>query len=209
MRQETLLKIVELMRKDLDRGLTILGISKKLRIGYRPAYLHIINMEKEDMIKIEKVGNAKKCLLNLENIKTRHLLEFVDISKKENLYRQNPKIKAVIESLISKLTNEFISEIHSIILFGSYAKDTATKQSDIDLLFIVTDLNNKRLRELIERESASYEYSYKIKVSPLITNIEEFRKMLKSRKINVGREVKEYGISLYGHELFWRIINEK
>jgi len=90
-------------------------------------------------------------------------------------------------------------------LFGSYAKGTATKQSDIDLLFIVSNIKDKILRESIERESASYQYSHNIKISPLITDIEEFKKMIKSKELNVGKEIKEYGISLYGHEVFWRI----
>ncbi|MBI2105439.1 nucleotidyltransferase domain-containing protein [Candidatus Woesearchaeota archaeon] len=205
MRQKTLLKIVQLMRKGLDKGLTILEISKQLKIGYRPAYNHIIEMEKEEIILINKIGNAKQCSLNLSNPKTRHLLESLDISKKEELYKENPKLR-VIDDLILKLIEKFISKIHSIVLFGSYAKGTATKQSDIDLLFITSNLSDKNLREAIERESAGYQYSYNIKISPLITDIEEFKKMLKSKELNVGKEVKEYGISLYGHEIFWRII---
>ena len=206
MRQKTLLKIIGLMRSKLDEGLTILDISKKLKIGYRPAYNHITEMEKEEIIKVEKVGNAKKCSLNLENAKTRHLLEEIDLERKEELYQKNPKLKQIVEGLISKLTEMFISEIQSIILFGSYAKGTATKQSDIDLLFIISDIKDKNLRESIERESASYQYSYNLKVSPLITNIEEFKRTLKDKKLNVGKETREYGVSLYGHEIFWRII---
>ena len=206
MRQQTLLKIVRLMRIELDNGLTILKISKKLKIGYRPAYNHINSMEKEGIIKIIKVGNAKQCFLNLGNAKCRHLLEEADALKKEEIYRENKKIKAVIESLILKLTKEFISDIHSIVLFGSYAKGNATKASDVDLLFIVTDLKNKQLREGIERESASYQYSHNLKVSPLITDINEFKKMLRSEELNVGKEAREYGISLYGYEMFWRLV---
>lgn len=194
------------MRKELDKGPTILEISKKLKIGYRPAYNHINAMEKEGIIRIEKIGNAKQCFLNVNNAKSRHLLEELDTLKKEEIYKENLKIKAVIESLISKLTKDFISDIHSIILFGSYAKGTATKTSDIDLLFIVTDLKNKQLRENIERESASYQYSYNIKISPLITDINEFKKMLKAEELNVGKEMREYGISLYGSEMFWRLV---
>lgn len=206
MRQETLLKIVGLMRNGLDKGLTILEISKKLKIGYRPAYNHIGEMEKEGIIKVSKVGNSKQCLLNFENVKTKHLLQETDILRKEELYKKNPKLKAVIESLISRLTEKFVSEILSIILFGSYTKGKANKHSDIDLIFIVNDLKNKNLRESIERESASYQYSHNIKISPLITNIEELKKMLNAKELNVGKEIREYGISLYGHELFWRII---
>ncbi|HKZ43037.1 MAG TPA: nucleotidyltransferase domain-containing protein, partial [Candidatus Hodarchaeales archaeon] len=95
---------------------------------------------------------------------------------------------------------------HSIVLFGSYAKGTAMKASDIDMLFIVTDLKNKHLREGIERESASFQHSHNLKVSPLITDISEFKKMLELEELNVGKEVKEYGISLYGSEMFWRLV---
>lgn len=205
-RQETLLKIMRLMRRELGKGLTILEISKQLKIGYRPAYNHILAMEKEKIIKIEKIGNAKQCSLNLENAKTRHILGEVDILKKEELFRENQKLKAVVESLIKKLTEQFTPEIHSIILFGSYAKGTSAKASDVDLLFIVTDLKNKQLRENIERESASYQYSHNLRISPLITDINEFKKMLKAEELNVGKEAKNYGISLYGSEMFWRLV---
>ena len=206
MRQQTLLKIVRVLRNEQDKGLTILGISKKLGIGYRPAYNHITSMEKEGIVKVERIGNAKKCVLNPGNAKCRHLLEESDCLEKEEIYKENPKIKAVIEGLISKLTMEFISDIHSVILFGSYAKGTATKASDIDLLFIVASLKAGRLREGIERESASYQYSYNLRVSPLITDIREFRKMMEAEKLNVGKEVREHGISLYGSEMFWRLL---
>ncbi|MBI4182232.1 MAG: nucleotidyltransferase domain-containing protein [Candidatus Aenigmarchaeota archaeon] len=206
MRQQTLLKIMRLLRSELHKRATILEISKKLGIGYRPAYNHITSMENEKIIKIERIGNAKSCVLNLDNAKCRRLLEEVDAQKKEEIYKEHPKIKAVIESLISKLTTEFMSDIHSIILFGSYAKGGATKTSDIDLLFIVTDLKNKALRESIERESASYQYSHNLKVSPLLTDIKEFKKMLETEGLNVGKEARNHGISLYGSEMFWRLV---
>lgn len=205
MRQQTLLKIMGLMRKSLDKGLTILELSKKLKIGYRPAYNHISEMEKEGIIKINKIGSAKQCSLNFSSPKARHLLETVDIEKKEELYAGNPRLK-IIEALISKLMEKFASEIHSIVLFGSYAKGTATKQSDIDILFIVCNIKDRRVRESIERESAGYQYSHNIKISPLITDIEELKKMLNAKELNIGKEIREYGISLYGHEIFWRVI---
>ena len=206
MRQKTLLKIIGLMRKELGKGFTILEISKKLKIGYRPAYNHIIEMEKEQIIHVEKIGSSKQCRLNLGSPNTRHLLESLDLIKKEEMCNENPKLKAVVEGLISKLAEKYPSGIHSIVLFGSYAKGTSDKHSDIDLMFIVNSLKNKSLRESIEQESASYQHSHNIKISPLITDIEELRNMLLSKELNVGKEVKEYGISLYGHEMFWRII---
>ncbi|MEK6974135.1 MAG: nucleotidyltransferase domain-containing protein [Nanoarchaeota archaeon] len=206
MRRETVLKIVKLLRKELNGGFTILGISKKLKIGYRPAYNHISSLQKEGAITIKTVGRAKQCSLNLENAKSRYFLQESDLMMKESLYKANPKLKSVLEGLISKITRQFVADVHSIVLFGSYAKGTATKNSDVDILFIVSDLKNKALREVIERECASYRYSHNLTASPLITDIIEFKKMLKSKEMNVGKETKEYGISLYGSEQFWRFV---
>jgi len=206
MRKETLLKIMGLFRKNLDNGLTILQISKKLKIGYRPAYNHISEMQKEKMINVKDVGKAKECFLDLKSEKTRHVLGEVDILRKENLYKKELKLKDILEKLIKMITEKYISEIQSIILFGSYAKGKAINDSDIDILFIVGDMKNKELRSDIERESASFVYSYNKKVSPIITDITEFRKMLELEGLNIGKEAKEYGIALYGFEKFWRII---
>jgi len=207
MRHETVLKIVGLMRNKLSHGFTILEISKLLNIGYRPAYNHIAELEKINAITLTKIGNAKQSFLNLENIHCRYFLQEVDLARKEELYTHNQKLKAIIEEIMLKITNQTDASLHSIILFGSYAKGTATKSSDIDLLFIVSNIKDNLVREKIERECASYQHSHNIKISPLITDTEEFKKMLKSKEINVGKEIKEYGISLYGSEQFWRLIS--
>ena len=199
------MKIIGLLREELGRGLTILGISKKLKIGYRPAYNHIAELEKENAIIVKIVGRAKQSFLNLDNSKCRYLLQEVDLTRKEALYKTNPKLKAILEGLISKIFTKFTAEIHSIILFGSYAKGTAAKTSDVDLLFMVSNIKNKPVREAIERECASYQYSHNLKISPLIADIEQFKKMLKAKEMNIGKETRDYGIPLYGSEQFWRL----
>lgn len=206
MRHETVLKIVGLLRRNLGKGFTILEISKLLKIGYRPAYNHIAELEKEKVTIVKKVGSSKQCFLDLENAQSRHFLQEVDLVRKEELYQSNQKLKTILEEIVQKITSQVTASLHSIILFGSYAKRTATKSSDIDLLFIVSNIKNKSVREKIERECAGYQYSHNVKISPLITDIEEFKKMLKSKEMNIGKEAKEYGFALYGSEQFWRLI---
>lgn len=206
MRRETAVKIIGLLRKDLNRGFTILEISKKLKIGYRPAHNHISEMIREGIVTGRKVGAAMQCNLNIENPRCKQLLAEVDLLRKETIFKENQKLKSVLESLITKLSETLVSEIHSIVLFGSYAKGTATKSSDIDLLFIVVDMRDKSVRENIERECAGYEYSHNVKISPMIADVTEFKKMLKVKELNVGKETREYGIPLYGSEIFWRMM---
>ena len=73
-------------------------------------------------------------------------------------------------------------------------------------MFIVDNMKNKKLRADIGRECASFQYSYNIKVSPIITNGKEFKKMLEAEELNIGKEVREHGIALYGFEQFWRFV---
>ena len=209
MRRQTALKIIGLLRNHLDRGYTILNISKKLAIGYRPAYNHIKELEEGKVIVVEVVGRAKKCSLNLDNAKSRHLLQELDLEKKEELYTKHSKLKNVLENIIQNISEKVISKLHSIVLFGSYAKGSANKTSDIDLLFMISDISDKETRNIIETECLSYQLSHNITVSPILTDINEFRKMLKGPSLNVGKEVRDYGISIYGSQQFWRFIGWK
>src|SRR3989338_8081794 len=206
MRRETAVKIIGLLRKELDKGFTIMEISKKLKIGYRPAHNHVSTMIKEGIIVARKIGASMQCNLNLENPRCRQMLAEVDLLRKEAVFKENQKLKSVLESLTAKLSESLASEMHSIVLFGSYAKGAATKLSDIDLLFIVADMKNKLMRESIERECVGYGYSHNVKISPMITDVPEFKKMLKAKELNVGRETRGYGIPLYGSEIFWRLM---
>lgn len=204
MRHETLIKIMSLFRKDIERGFTILGISKELKIGYRPAYNHIKTLSEEDVIKVNTIGRAKQCFLNLQNPNCRKLLEQIDILNKEKLYEKYPQIKNILEDLITRVSK--LDDIRSLVLFGSYAKGTASKGSDMDLFFIVSKLEDRKIRGIIEGECSQYEYSHNIKINPVISDIKEFKGMLSEEKINVGKEVKKYGLPLYGIEQFWRLI---
>jgi predicted nucleotidyltransferase len=206
MREETLLKIMTLFRKNIDQGLTIRQVSQQIDIGYRPAYNHINSMEKQGTVAITKVGKAKQTFLNLGSERCRRLLEEVSMQQKEQLLQKHPKLKNILDTLTKNLTERFESGIHSIVLFGSYAKNKPAAESDIDLLFIVSALKDKTLRGAIERECAGFQYSHNTQISPVITDLPELKKMLKAEGITVGKEAREHGIPLYGSEKFWRAI---
>jgi uncharacterized protein len=206
MRQETLVKITTLLRTEISGGLTILQISKKLDIGYRPAYMHINSMENDGIIIVKKIGNAKQCTLNLKNERCRHLLAEVDMKRKHDIYKKHKKLELVLENLISRLSEKAAFDMHSVVLFGSYAKGTAAKESDVDLLFILANLKNRAAREEIERECSGYRYSHNIRISPLIAGVKDFVDMLQAKGINVGKEAMECGVPIYGSEFFWRLI---
>src|SRR5262249_15689858 len=50
------------------------------------------------------------------------------------------EIRPVLEGLLCRLQERFASELVSVVLYGSYARDQADVGSDIDLMVVVQDL---------------------------------------------------------------------
>ncbi len=203
-----IIKIIKLFRNNLDKGMTILEISKKLKIGYRPAYNHIIEMAKAEILDVHKVGNAKQCFLNLQSEQSIQWLSHLALQQKNEICRRNIKLSNILKNLVHTLVEQNISDVHSIILFGSHVKGKPVKESDVDIFFIITSLDNKKLKSNIENLCSTFQYSHNLKINPIISDVEELLKMLKSKSLTVGKEIRKYGLALYGSTKFWEIMNQ-
>ncbi|MCZ7381223.1 MAG: nucleotidyltransferase domain-containing protein [Candidatus Methanoperedens sp.] len=89
--------------------------------------------------------------------------------------------KKLSEKIVSELKDIFQSDLHSVILFGSYAKGTAQTYSDIDILIIL----NRKFANWTERRDLEIELRKKLyrtvgQVSPKVGSIEELRAALEA-----------------------------
>ncbi len=98
------------------------------------------------------------------------------------------KIKQLVERIKKHLIKEYGEKIKQIIIYGSYARGEATKDSDIDVLVVIDDSLNpfevrKNLSDIIfdilleEKELISIiaipETIFKNYKSPFILNVKE------------------------------------
>ena len=97
------------------------------------------------------------------------------------------EVKNDIALVIETLLNKFAAEIHSIILFGSYAKDKYQPDSDIDLAVVLNTLPEKK-----DRRAYSQAVDLDREIDLLFCSIEQ----LKSNTM-VYRSIKEQGVVLY------------
>lgn len=104
-------------------------IARKVQELYKNNVVDFKREGKNKVVFIKKTLEAKQCAYNVE------IQKFLELLKK------HPILRRIVE-LIKK--NEKIS---IAILFGSYAKGTAKKDSDID---IYLDTTNIRLKEQVE-----------------------------------------------------------
>jgi predicted nucleotidyltransferase len=178
-------KIINYLGKHPNKKYTMHELSIELNIPYASFYRTIGSMD--DLLIIEKVGNSKIIALNNENLIVKaHLIVSSDEERK-NYLQSYPIIKKIYQELN---TGDII------ILFGSYAKNTQTEKSDIDLLII-----NKDGKKSIS--FSKYELLFKVKINPIFITKKEFKLMLKDKEENVGKQALYNHIILNNPESFW------
>lgn len=90
----------------------------------------------------------------------------------DNAVIKNRKIMKIIQDYIEKVCENY--KIEAIILFGSYAKGTEHKDSDIDIAIITDDFENDIIDEELKLMKLRREIDTRIE--PHIIRIEDYKK---------------------------------
>jgi predicted nucleotidyltransferase len=145
---------------------------------------------KDKVILTKKVGKAIVCSLNPANDLTIALLHLNEVNKKENFYKKNKQIKLILEDFLNLVISE---KLAFIVLFGSYAKETATKESDIDILIVA----DKKLE--IAKIIRNIHAKYGKEIVSVLMSPKEFDEQ---KEKPVIKEIIKYHYILYGFERF-------
>jgi len=121
------LEIVSLYRGGYKTRFYLREISKLSKIPLKTCQNFLLTLEKAKILKSKIEGKNKYFSLNPENIKTKSYLLQAEIYQTDLFLEKYPQFKMFLKSL--KTTAP-------IIVFGSFAKFTADKDSDLDLLVI-------------------------------------------------------------------------
>jgi len=186
--------IIRYLIENKNEELNILKISKKLKMDYKNIYFIIKRLEKESLVKLESFGQSSRVKLILQI----HPLIFeAEYNRRKELLKD--KNLAV---MLNDFKNKLKSKYYVLLIFGSYAKKTQTKNSDIDLMFIVPDGKE----ELFEKDVYKVVRSLPLSIHHLVFSEKEFLNMINSRESNVGQEALKNNIILYGIETYYEMI---
>ena len=107
-----------------------------------------------------------------------------------------------MKSQINDIVKNFIRDTQAILkdnliagyLFGSYARNEQTPESDIDILFIVKRFNSK-IRNEMSSLSSDYSIEKDVIISPIIKDIHIWRKNQEYKTLFYNDIIKD-GIKL-------------
>ena len=121
-------KILSLFCSDLRKRYHLREISKLSSVPLKTTSRVLEELEKENIIRSHHEGRHKYFELNLENIKTKFLIQEAEIYRTFIFFEKYPIFKSFLKEI--KLTDA------AIIVYGSFAEFTAGKDSDLDILII-------------------------------------------------------------------------
>lgn len=189
------LKIVDLLARNTERKFTINEIAKSLKEYYSFVHRTVNKLIKDGVITKEKAGKSYLCFVNLENEKTIALIQLSEIEKKIEFYGSNKELKLILEDFI-KSAKSTVNPV-SILLFGSYVKGTATKESDIDILLISTSKTG------IDKITKEVYAKFGKEINAIAMTPEDFKKQKDEALIK--EIIKDHNV-LYGVEKFVNLV---
>lgn len=189
------LRILSLYRCDYSSYYHVRELAKLIKKSHVTLLPHLRALEKDKILTSKKAGKNKVYSLNFDNILTKDYMILAEKFASITFLEKSFMIKKIHAETISlNIQNAFV-------LFGSYAKGSETKESDIDLFFlgeIKEDIINK-----IKVIGKIYNKTINVKKS----SFESFEKGLRTKDTLVKEIIKDH-IILQNSEMFisalWR-----
>ena len=186
--------IIRYILENKSEELNILKVSKAIKMDYKNVYLIIKRLEKELLVRLETFGQSSRIKL----ISQIHPLIFEAEYNRKNEILKNKNLAVMLQELKKAIKSKY----YILFLFGSYAKKTQTKNSDIDLMFIVPDGKE----EIVEKEVHRAADLLPLPLHCLVFSEKQFLSMINAKEPNVGQEALKNNIILSGVETYYELI---
>lgn len=193
-------RIISLYRTEYSASIHIRAMAKLIGTSHVALLPYLKRLEELKILYSEKTGKNKQYRLNKDNILTKHYLTVTEGLATIDYLEKNFLIKKFTEHLAN------IDIASPLILFGSYAKDYATEESDIDL-FCIGKIPENQISQIKKFEST---FGKKINIKTATT--ENFNNGLRTGDTLI-KEVVKNRIILQNADLFvtllWRYYTER
>ncbi len=190
------LDILDLFRKNLFLDPTIREIMKQIGTkSYNWTYHAVLKLAKENILTLTRKGNSQICTINWENQKTITYLSLLEENTTLNM-----KIPH-LETLLGLMPKAF----HILLITGSYATKTFTKNSDLDVVVIIEEKEEKKW---LQNTLSNKGELLTPQIHPYVFTREEFFEMLVNKELNYGKEIAKKHLIITGAEMYFKIMRE-
>lgn len=170
--------------------LTAKEIELKTGLSHETTFRLLKKLMQEKHLKEKKVGKTNVYEFVKDDLTYQMFVHYV--TKRRLAFKEK-------HLLIYKRLYEFLSELSPegpAIIFGSYAKETETKKSDIDLLCVTTKNNSGKLAQ-------EFKTRYDLNIQVLTVKPFDFKNIKRDNPV-FWNDLIEYGIVLDGIDYYFK-----
>jgi len=197
-------KILEVFLKDPFKEIHLREIARLSNVSLNNVDISLRLFVKDDMFKRREVSNMVFFKPNLENEVLLKIFEYLELEKKKEFYDKNKRIVRLLQKYTQDIVELSNKKIQLVILFGSVARGEWTKNSDIDILAVVSGKENDVTTAL---NKAKIDVSPLLEIRPISTTTEKFVKGFRN-KAEFYNELWKDRVVLYNEFLFWQLVKE-
>lgn len=171
-------KILELIYR--NPGIRLSELIRRAGVSVATAKRRLDYLITSNIIREETITGGKKTLVrnfypNLESDEGKNVFSLIETARKVEFFEKNRSLIGPFRQLLKNADKK----IKIILIFGSFATYSQTKDSDLDILFLADGkVDNDSLKKEIERSFVTFDHE----VSPRIDNLGSFEK-------NIGKEI--------------------
>ncbi|MBU2639641.1 MAG: nucleotidyltransferase domain-containing protein [Nanoarchaeota archaeon] len=155
-------------------GIRLSELIKKAKVSVKVAKERLDYLLSYEIIKEDKILGGKRVILksffpNFLSEEGKNVFSLVELDKRKEFLEKNKGLKGPIKQLLKNIDKK----IKIIIIFGSFANYSQTKDSDLDILFLSKgEVDRELLKKEIERSFVTFNYE----VSARIDSLDNFKK---------------------------------
>ena len=167
-------KILKLIYE--NPGIRLNELIKKARVSAATAKKRLDHLLSSGIITEKKIIGGRRTLLknfypNFSSEEGKNVFSLVESEKKQEFFKKNKKLIGPFKQLLKNIDGK----IKIILVFGSFATNSQTEDSDLDILFLINKkIDKNMLKKEIERSFITFDHE----LSPRIESMGNFKKSI-------------------------------
>lgn len=187
------IRIIKFFLEHITESFAIREIARKAKIDYKLVHTVVQRLVQRKVLDKKRQANIDLCSLSFIDLSC---IYYVENLRAEEFLQKNKELRRFFQEVQENVKDSY----YTLLLFGSFAKRTENKYSDVDLLIISPERSRG---EEIERAINTKALLLKRKVQIIVLGEKEFIDNLSSKQLNVVKEAFKHHLILFGAEAFY------
>lgn len=152
--KKTMIQALKPYALDYTKKYHLRELARELEINHASLRPHLDSLKKKGIIKEKEQGRNKVFSLNHNSDLLPYYLIQAEADRTAEFIENNSTIRSFWKNFRDKVPDEVMGAIETMVLFGSFAKGTEGKESDIDLFLSAPEKPSEKVAEICKKLEA-------------------------------------------------------